>query len=605
MQSFTIRRFLGVRNSLESSDQPRGSLRKAEGVLVTPGGALTGGPSWSALWELSDLRAGILTALTGATSNKVHFVLVTRGGLSFLVAWDMAANRDRGLFYLGGYETDPTTATGSVTYTATNSAVWREKTANLRWYGSWINGVLWLGNGTDANLVFSGGTLALLGPAAEPADSDHPGRFRFPACKQWVMTADKAIYGTGNAAAPLDVWATEKANALYPALDGLLSLDTSFVRINHTRATKITALALSGATSLAVHTDVGVVIVSGFEVGSDAYKAQQSPAEATHGALNPNCTSDADGSVNYFLARDHQLYRTSANAQGGYQKRENHTSAIATDYAGDLWNADMVASEQDDDFAVFQDRQAHLIFMLAPLATGAAGLYCYHESAGDSSAITGPIRYPDLLSVCMVTTAGRNLAVGLTRAGALVVANLTALVEADSWQLPDYNEALGSAYTVAVSQPTADPALPVVGVTPTYGAETFRQIIDGLNTGMASPWAQFSASSPAATQWFKNASISIIEVANEDFGKPDTVKEFCQVRLQFQRNNRVYVGIFAESEGRRYGHWRGTRYPKEEILSGLKLVGRRLTLRLVIVSFNDKPWLLRGLSVDFNLAVAD
>lgn len=578
-------------------------MRKAEGLLVTPSGALTGGPAWSPLWSLSDARASILTALSGATSNKVHFVRITRGGFSWLVAWDITADRDRGVFYLGGYGTDPIGASGSITLTATNTSVWREKTAGLRWFGSWINGALWLGNGVDGNLVYTGGSLAVLGPATEPADIDVTARFRFPACKQWVMTADKVIYGAGNAAAPMNVWATEKANALYPSLDGLLSLDTSFVRVNHTRATAITSIAALAPGAVVAHTDAGTVIISGFEQGSDAYKAQQTPTECPHGAINPNCTQDADGSVSYFIGMDRQLWRDGANRQSAYQKKQRVESAVATAYAGDLWNADMSAAS--DDFAILHDRQGGLVFMLTPLTIGRQGLYCYHESDGDQSYITGPIRYPDLLSACLVTANLRTLIVGMTRAGAMVWADLTTLTERDSWQLPPRTDPIGAAYTPAVSQPSADPALPVVGINPTAGAETIRQIIDGLNTGMANPFAQWTASSPTASQWFKNAAVAVIELANEDFGSPDVIKEFCQVRLQFQRNARVYVGVFGESEGLRYGYWRGTRYPKEEFLSGLKLVGRRLTLRLVFVYFNDSPFLLRGLSIDFNPAVAN
>lgn len=604
MQTFTTRRFLGIRNSVETSDQPRGAMRKAEGLLVTPSGALTGGPNWIQLWGMGDLRALILTALAGATSNKVHFVRVTRGASSWLIAWDIAADRDRGVFPLFGYASDPTGETGSITLTATNDAVWREKTASLRWFGSWINGQLWLGNGTDANLVYSGGALALLGPATEPADTDHPARFRFPPVKQWMMTADKVIYGAGNASSPLDVWATEKANALYPSLTGLLSLDTSFVRINHTRATTITAIASISAGAISVHTDAGTVIVSGFEVGSDAYKAQQAPTECPHGAINPNCSADTDGAVSYFIGRDRQLYRNSANRQSAYQKKERGESSIATSYAGDLWNADMAATPADD-FAILHDRENHLVFLLTPLSLGRSGLYCYHEPSGEQSYITGPLRYPDFTSVCLLTCQGRTLIAGLTRAGAMLYADLTALVEADTWTLPAYTDPIGSDYAPLGSQPTPDAGLPAVGVNPTAGAEAFRQLVGGIGMGMAGPFSQWTISAPTVTQWFKNASVAIIEMANEDCGHPDVIKEFCQIRLQFQRNARAYVGVFAECDGRQYGRWRGTRYPREELLSGLKLSGRRLTVRIIIVYFNNSPFLLRGVSLDYNTAVAD
>jgi hypothetical protein len=121
---------------------------------------------------------------------------------------------------------------------------------------------------------------------------------------------------------------------------------------------------------------------------------------------------------------------------------------------------------------------------------------------------------------------------------------------------------------------------------------------------MATPWDEWSASGlPTPTLFFKNATVAVIDIANEDFGDPNSIKEVLNVRLQFLRNTRAYVGVFAESGGVRYGRWRGLIYPKEEKLSGLKLVGRRLNLRIILIYFNDQPLLLRDLSVDFEMSV--
>jgi hypothetical protein len=121
---------------------------------------------------------------------------------------------------------------------------------------------------------------------------------------------------------------------------------------------------------------------------------------------------------------------------------------------------------------------------------------------------------------------------------------------------------------------------------------------------MSDPWSQWSASGlPTPTRFFNNATVQIIDIANEDFGSPTVVKEFYQVRTTFQRNVRAYIGVFGESEGLRYGRWRGLVYPREEKLSGIKLTGRRLTLRVIIVYFNAQNFMLRDLSVDWSPAV--
>ncbi len=602
-QTFEIRRFLGIRNSEETSDLPRGSLRKAEGFVLTPSGALTGGPSWSSLLG-GNVKSSIQTSLAAADATKVHFVTVTKGTSCFLIAWDKAAARSRGCWYVGPNNSDPTVS--GILFTQYTDANWLNKTAALRWYGSWINGALWLGNGTDTNLIFTrvdglfvtGGTLALLGPASPPADTDDLSKYRFPPCKQFVQTAEKVIYGAGNVTNPLYVYASEKATALYPSITGVLSLDTSFVKINHTNATAVNALQLRGGAVVA-HTDAGAVLVTGYERGGDAYKAQQVPTRADSGACNPNCVSDSDGSLAYYLATDFELYRTSAAKQGNYGEKEQRAPNIATAVGEMLWNANMALNGSTDDFAVVHDRKDGLVFILASLSAGtSSGFYCYHEPDRSDGMIVGPIRYPDAVEMVMITVNERTYVAILTRAGVLMSAKLSDLYEADSWQLPSYGTALGAAYQSSGSAPTPGAGLPIAAVNSTTGA--LRLVIDSVVLGMASPWDQWTSGlTPTVNLWFNNANIAIFEVANEDFGDPASLKEFLQTRLQFQRNSIAYLGVFAESEGLRHEKWRGTNYPKEEQLSGLKLLGRRLTLRVVILYFNDQRFLLRGLGVDF------
>lgn len=604
MQTFTIRRFTGIRNAVESTDAPRGSMRKAEGMLLTPRGAMVGGPAWALTWDLSGLATTINTALGVADATKVHFVTLTRGAAVFLVAWDRAASRARGLFYVGANESNPLDATGSVVVAAPSDSLFRNKAAGLRWYGSRINSELRLGNGTDANLVWRGGTLVALGPASPPADADDPSKYAMPPVKQWVQTADRVIHGAGNVTHPLRVWSTERATAIYPNLEGIYSTDTSFTLVNHTRATAINAIQAAG-TSVHVHTDAGVVRLSSFEEGGDGYKMTQSPTKANAGALNPNCVSDSAGTLSYYLGTDLELYRDEAARSGAYENKDRRDVALATASAADLWNQGM-ADTGHGDTQLLHDRGTGIVFILAPTLADQRGLWAYHEPGDDSAAVSGPIRYPDAVDIVLVTSGRKTLAFALTAGGAFLSADLSAILEQDTWQLPAYTSSIGADYLPLVSSPTPTAGLGYIGITETVGAPGFVQVLEGVTIGMANPWAEWSASGvPTPTLFFKDATILIAEMTNEDFGSPDVIKEYLNVRLQFQRNTRAYVGVFAESEGLRYGRWRGGVYPKEEKLSGLKLVGRRLNLRVIIIAFNASPLLLRDLSVDWEPAVAN
>ncbi len=603
-QTFTIRRFLGIRNSQESTDAPRGSMRKAEGVLLTPRGALVGGPAWALAWDLSGLATTINTALGVADAAKVHFVTLTRGTSVFLIAWDRAASRSRGMFYVGPLEANPLDATGTVTVAAPSGSTFRDKTAALRWYGSRINGELWLGNGTDANLVFRGGTLVPLGPSSPPADLDNPSKYVFPPVKQFVQTSDRVIHGAGNVTNPLRVWNTEKATAIYPLLEGIYSASTSFTLINHTRATLIRGIQVYG-TSLNVHTDAGVVRLASFDGDSDGYRMVQVPTKSNSGALNPNCVSDSAGTLAYFLGTDLELYRDEAARSGGYENRERRDPTLATATSADLWNQ-VMAKTPIDDFQILHDRGQGIVYILAPTLTGGKGLWAYHEPGDDSAYISGPIRYPNANDLVLVTSGPKTLAFAITEGGAFLSADLSAILEQDTWQLPTYTEAIGADFLPLTSAPTPTAGISYVGITETVGAPAFRQYLEGNSIGMSDPWAEWSTSGlPTPTQFFKNATVAVMEMTNEDFGSPNVIKEFLSVRLQFQRNTRAYVGIFAESDGLRYGRWRETVYPKEEKLSGLKLVGRRLNLRIIVVYFNAKPLLIRDLSIDWEPSVAN
>lgn len=603
-QTFTIRRFNGLRNSVESSDAVRGAMRKAEGCLITPAGAVVSGPAWASLWSQTAVATAIASALSGANAALVHFVTVTRGSSVFLIAWDLAAGRSRGAWYVGPVESDPTAATGSVVVAAPSASNFRDKAAGLRWYGSRINGELWLGNGTNPNLVWRSGSLVVIGPSSPPADPDAPSRYRIPPCKQFVQTADGVIHASGNVSNPKRVWSTARPNALYSAIEGVQSLDLSYTHVDHATASAVTALQ-ADANSVIVHTDSGQTFrLYAYERGADGYKMEQSPTRANSAALNPNCISDAIGGTAYYLGQDLQLYRDSADVGSAYNQRARRDASIATSHCAELWNADMATTGLDD-AQILHDRQTAIVYVLVPAAVGGRGLWAYSEPGDESGIVTGPIRYPNANDLIAVSSGTKLYAVALTADGAMIYADLSAIREKDTWEVGASNASLGSAYEVKTSAPSPLTAgIPYVGLTASDSAPGIVHSVGGVTIGMTDPWAEWSTSGlPTPTRFFYNATVQIWEVSNEDFGSPALLKEFLQARLQFQRNVRAYVGVFAESEGRRYGRWRGLIYPREEKLSGFKLFGRRLTVRVIVITFNNQNFLTRDLSIDWQPAV--
>ncbi len=582
-------------------------MRKADGVLCSPAGAIVGGPAWALAWAQDGLTAAITAALSGADSAKVHFVTLTRGASVFLIAWDMAASRSIGVFYVGAANSDPTAATGSVTLAAPSGSIFRDKTAALRWFGSRINGELYLGNGTDANMVWRGGTLVALGPSAPPADIDNPSKYAFPPVKQFVQASDGVIYGAGNVTDPLRVWATERPSAIFPTLEGIYSTSTSYTLINHTRAARVTALQISG-TSVVVHTDAGSVRLYAFGQSPDGYKIAQSPTKANSAALNPNCVSDALGTTAYYFAADREIYREEASrGGGGYQQVERRDTYLASASSADLWNSGMadITDTRHSNTQIIHDRGTGMVYILAPLAAGTGfGLWIYHEPNDEGGVVTGPILYPNANDIVLCMAGQKAIAVAFTAGGSMLSTDLMEIAESDTWEISSAAAALGADYATTGSAPTCIVGVPYVGITETVGSPAILHSVDGVQTAMATPWDEWSASGlPTPTLFFKNATVAVIDIANEDFGDPNSIKEVLNVRLQFLRNTRAYVGVFAESGGVRYGRWRGLIYPKEEKLSGLKLVGRRLNLRLILIYFNDQPLLLRDLSVDFEMSV--
>lgn len=600
MIPFHIRKLTGVETKFDPEDQDRGTLRKAEGVVPAPAGALSSGPVWGSAWGYSSsFNTTAALALLGTGSFVGFFTLTDGFGNKLLIAWD---NRDaafRGIWWVGIGTAAPNFGGGGglATVAAPATTPYRGKTPGLWWYGSWCGDRLILGNGTDVNLVWKNGALEEMGPSATPSDPYDPAQARIPPCKTFVLDRRGVLFAAGNVTYPLRIYATEPPQANYPFNEGLKNADRSWRAVTTMQGTEITALSWLGGYVLAHLNRGGCVVVTNLDGSPDGWKFSQAPAALSAGALNPNCVRDAKVSPLYF-GTDLEIYR--ARVKGGYDATEWRERDLATDRSSGDWNALMLVPQSllgtDGPFVIYDEKNGRLWVWAALRLTSKKALYCYDER---SFAVTGPIRYPDL--ICATHNPDPNavgcVTVGISRGNSLVFADLGAVGEP---ALPTYADAIGADYAILGTVPTVTVGIPYVGVS--ADGTQFKQVLDGQVLNLATAWSDWAIGDVTTTRFFKNASIGIIEIRDEDFGSPDAFKEFLQARLQWLRNTRAYVAVFAESEGRRSGKWRGTMYPKEEMIAGLTLSGRRLTIRIVIVLFNDKPCMLHGLSVDHELA---
>jgi hypothetical protein len=600
MKSFTIRRFTGIETKYEASDQNRGTLQRCFGVVPCPVGALSNGPKWASAWGLTNLGTLITSALSAgcAAGAGVHFVTVSKGGHTFLVAWDNTAGRSVGHWHVAGTG-DPSLSSGcaSVTINSPYTAACRNKTAGLRWFGNWVGPYLWLGNGTDANLICQAGVVSILGPASLPTEPDDPSQYQFPPCKAFVADVDGVVYGSGNVTYPLRVWRTEPPSVNFPYNQGLRTQE-NYRDVTLKEATTVTALS-STRVGILAHLDYGgAVLLTGVGIdGSSAgWRARQVALIVNAGAINQNCVQGTARLAPYYIGRDLEIYKPAMAP--GHRKEAPRDEEIITSHGSEDWNRDMVKPMSGDDYAAIYDEKNDRFWVVAPLA--ASSRMAIWGYIGLVNGAVGPILYPDLLSVakieleelpgCTVT--------GITRDGVFLFSNLYKVGSQDIADWPTPGTSLGPDYDQQSSPPTPDAGLPIVGIT--IGcASSFQQVLNGQTVSAASAWSDFATSDVAPTAFFKNATFAVFEALDEDFGDPTTWKEFCQVRLSWHRDSAAYVGIAGESETARFVQWYGRVFEDNETILPMELAGRWLTIRIIAVVFNNSPAMLDGLTIDW------
>lgn len=607
MEYFPIQNFRPVEAKESSTDQDRSVLRLCEGFAPYPQGAVCAGPHWRLLGASSAIRSDIEAALAGEDATKTHFVTVTRGGVVFLVAWSMLLGKALGGVCIAS-AASTNLASGAVVVAFSGSDVARGKDSSAPWYGSYVAGRWLLGNGKDDNLIYHDGTLRYLGPSSEPEDPNLRARVRIPPCRVFRQHVNLSLFAAGNLTDHrLRVWICEAPNQREGFLEGIYSLETSYIDIQpHGGASEIVALSVFQQ-YVTVHTDAKPVNLFGVDTRGNGWKCDQSASAANASAINGNCVGDALGDSAFYLGSDLEVYLDQAVRSGPFEKKSPRSQDIATEQGAGVWNKTAMTPLLSLGYHTYLDRATRLFWMWMPNRFDARpALYAYNDR---TRTVAGPWRYPAaIVSMPVPKLAGSNLAI-ITEAGEFLFADMAAIGEREAEDLEEPGTALGASYVAANSAPTPTPGVPYVALDMTGTLPKIVERVGSQTVGLSSvfgPIAAVDASGWTLSQFFNDAYLARFEFPWQDLGGPGLFKNFLEFRMTIERGSRAYIGIFAETDsGRRGGKWFGLVHPREEVRIPLNLWGQKIRVRVVAVLFNSGRFLVRDAKLGYTIGGAD
>lgn len=598
IQSLQIDSFSGISTLISPTNQKPGTMAVADAVVGVPEGALSFGPYWRTAWGQTALATAIATALSAyGPPAAVNFVTLTRSGYTFLIAWDSVAARPRGIWQVAGTGNPDFTKGSGSSVASQGNLIYLNKTAGLPWYGSWVQDELWLGNGTDLNLVWKDGALDILGPSASSAtDPQDPAQYAFPPCTTFLPGNANQVYATGNVTYPLRLWCSEIPSITYPINRGIKTTSYSY-RDLQVNATSTTGLSSFGA-NLIVHLNIGSpMIIEGYNGSAGGWKLSQIPTKANASAINPNCTRDTK-LTSFYLGSDLEFYLLptfrGSIVDRGYDGASFRDGDIVTKKAPGQWNSAATKPLSGTDYFLLEDEKNGRTWAWLNMSAGSRqGVYVFDQR---TQSIFGPWRYPDFYCACQVRDENLNgtLMVGITRDGAFIFADVAAI---NNYTLPTYSTALPAGCAELSSAPTASPGIPYVGVS--ADGQSFTQVLNGQTLRLATPWSEWEAATITTTKFYNNARVSVLEFNEMDCRSPSLQKEFAALRSTWNRNSPVYVGVYCEVSGYRYGGWRGLYYPSVDWVAGIGGMGSTVRIRVIVVSFNDQNAVLTGATLNY------
>jgi hypothetical protein len=587
MQYHRIKRFEGAYTDWDSSDAERGSLRKAHGLAFGHLGAM------SSLPPLID-RGDVWTAASAANVSLSSACLLSlRSGQTLLVA---GFDPDLGITMLAPVSVaanEPSRSPSPLELLA----VLATNLNPAKWYASRIGDRTVFGNGVDANRVWHDGAMRLLGQTPT-SNVQSKAKEVIPPCTCFAVNSEGVLFASGNPASPKRVWVTDRPDLTTPGLvERVRSLQFSFVDIQQSSSTKVTALS-SVRDYVLVHTDDRPVVLYGF--GTDAeggWRCRQTATEFASSAPNQNCVRDSSGDYSIFLGRDGEVYRDEATAPAAPNEAPARKTQILTDRGRGVWNRlmDLGASSR---FSVVAIDGTDLVYVFAPILNMGEALYVLNTSAlsysgpfsvnGRSACeLAGTVTFAedsgDILSLVSSDLADADLPAPTPAELAATAPSQTELQPSDWW--------MGNVRVDTSSFHFID-RKPFVGRVTVPGAFT---------DPVASQDAGVLDSTPG---WYRDARLGFIELPYQDFGDPAGIKDFLEVQLTFAPNSVAYLGVAVQTDMGTRRVWKGQVHGKENHKVFLNVKGRRLRLRVYLVTFARHPCVLRDVSVGWLPGVA-
>lgn len=597
IKSAPVRSFSGLNSLVNETDLPLGTLvNNADCVNIFPRAAITFGPNWGTAWGRTTLSANIETALSGADTAKSHFVTLTRSGCTFLIAYDLANHRPRGIFHVAGI-VDPSFSSGSgSSISAPSTSPYRNYTAGLNFYGSWIQNQLWIGNGTDANIVWASASLALLGPQSTVSSPQDPSQYVFPPCTTFLPGSEDQVYGTGNVTYPRRIWCSEPPTINYPTPNGIKTTAYSYLD-TLSNATAITGLSSFGS-NLIVHFNIGPpFIIEGYRGSSGGWKLNQQPTSANASAITPNCARDTK-LASFYLGSDLEFYKLptfrGSIVDRGYNKASFRDADIVTKQSPGVWNSQATKPISGSDYFLLDDEKNGRTWAWINMSAGSRqGIYVYDQR---SETITGPWRSPDFLVGCQLRDENLNgsIVCGITRDGVFLYSDLAAIGD---FTPPAYTTALPAACAELTSAPTPSPGLGYVGVS--ANGQQFKYVLNGQILSLATPWSQLAVGDVTCTKFYNDAKLVVLEFAEFDVTTQALQKEWLDVRTIYSQNSVIYTGVYANASGVLTGGWRGLQYPSIDWINTIGGESSTVKLRIIAVVFNNQNAVLSGLNISY------
>ncbi len=582
MRYYRIPRFTGI--EAHRTDVDRGVLRICEGAVPAPVGSLRSGPVWTALGgdePGSHTEGKIYTFKDNTNGNGIQ--MVSNG--TFITGVHINPNQSKVPPVLGSLTADD--ATDDLTGTPYMSDVG--------------NNTVFVGTGSGTVPSGSPGIRKIAcdgaGNHTVSSLSASSGYYKmenevFPKCNTFVIGMNKAIFAAGDVDNPLRVYVSEPATGEDPLREGVYSKDyLSKIDILCTNASKITALS-TYQNYIVVHTDAGVVLIYSTQPATQSipgFRAEQVAGAANSGAINPNVVSGSAMIQPYYLGCDGQIWKDESARRGPDHKPTYSDADQVSWKAKGAWDR-LVAADISTAFSAYEPSTGfYTVGMPTQEASSTNARFASYMWHDMSDSLSGPFLLPKLTCLTHVPDSSKMVAVDQDH---------------KVWTT-DFEDMRDGAEFSSVSAPSD-------WDTTSNPSGTDEVIVDKDNlifnyygrtlaSQMASPAIGTTSIAVEDTStYYKDAYLSIMETAYEDFGSQSNVKQWHEIVLSFRKNSWGNLWVYAQAEdGTISGQYKGSVYGKQKIKTFINLRGRRMKFRIIMVTHKDHPWMITEAGVGY------